>query len=176
MSTIYLYIKSCPHCGMKYFGKTIQNPYVYAGSGKHWLRHLKKHKAKALTQQVWTFDNQDICTSFALRFSDENNIVESKNWANLKPETATDGGVYQVGWNHTDKAKEKISKALRGKKRRPLSEEHKRKLSEAGRGRKLSNETKRKQSESKKGHSVSEETRKKLSDAWYKNRPAYLLE
>ena len=176
MSTIYLYIKACSHCGLKYFGKTIQNPYIYAGSGKYWLRHLRKHGAKSTTEKVWTFTSQDECTDFALEFSKERGIVESDAWANLKPETATDGGVYIVGWNHTDEAKEKISKALRGKKRAPLSEEHKRKLSEAGRGRKHSEETKRRRSESKKGHSVSEETRKKLSAAWYKNNPTYLLE
>lgn len=176
MSTIYLYVKVCPHCGLRYFGKTIQNPHVYAGSGKHWLRHLKKHDVKSITESIWAFESQDECTEFALMFSQENNIVESSTWANLKPETATDGGFYTMGWKHTNEAKEKISKALRGTKRRPLSEEHKRKISEAARGRKLSEDTKRKQSESKKGHSVSAETRKKLSDAWYRNNPAYLPE
>ena len=169
MSTIYLYIKSCPHCGIKYFGKTIQNPYVYARSGKYWLRHLKKHNAKAQTIEVWEFDSQEDCTAFALQFSHNNNIVESNDWANLKPETATDGGVFLVGWNHTEESKLKISKAMSGRKKAPLTDSHKAKISAASKGRKLSDQTRQRQSAAKKGHAVSEETRRKLSEAWHRN-------
>lgn len=169
MSTIYLYVKSCPHCGIKYFGKTIQDPYVYTGSGKYWLRHLKKHNVKAQTVEVWTFDNQEKCTDFALQFSRDNNIVESNNWANLKPETATDGGTFLVGWKHTEDSKLKISKAMRGRRKPPLSDDHKAKISATSRGRKLSEETRQRQSAAKKGHAVSEETRRKLSEAWHRN-------
>lgn len=37
-----LYIKQCPHCNLKYFGKThYENIERYFGSGKRWLNHLK---------------------------------------------------------------------------------------------------------------------------------------
>ena len=38
---IYLYLKQHNITGLKYFGKTEQNPYKYKGSGIYWLRHLK---------------------------------------------------------------------------------------------------------------------------------------
>ena len=36
-----LYIKQCPHCGLKYFGKTVsQNIEKYPGSGKKFEQNL----------------------------------------------------------------------------------------------------------------------------------------
>ena len=29
--------------GLKYLGKTTQNPYTYNGSGLHWKRHIRKY-------------------------------------------------------------------------------------------------------------------------------------
>ena len=42
--------------------------------------------------QVWAFENLDECSKFAIKFSEDNNIVESDNWANLKIENGLDGG------------------------------------------------------------------------------------
>ena len=39
----HLYIKTHNITGLKYFGKTIGNPYSYKGSGTYWNNHLKKH-------------------------------------------------------------------------------------------------------------------------------------
>lgn len=91
MSTIYLYIKQHSISGLKYFGRTIKpNPFKYPGSGSRWSRHLKKHgKQYVKTLEIWGFDDQELCTNFALKFSEENNIVESKEWANLIPEDGT---------------------------------------------------------------------------------------
>lgn len=90
---IYLYIKQHSLTGLKYFGKTEKNPFKYLGSGKRWLRHIKKYgKQHVKTLEIWGFDNIDHCKNFALKFSKENNIVESKEWANLAPENGTDGG------------------------------------------------------------------------------------
>lgn len=75
--------------------------------------------------------------------------------------------------------KQRISDKLKGIQRGPMTEEHRRKLSESkkgkvpwSKGKHLSDETKRKISESKKGkkgHRHSEESRKKMSEA-AKNR------
>ena len=81
---------------------------------------------------------------------------------------------------HED-TKQRISESLKGIKRGPMSEEHRRKLSESKKGKSAwnkgkrgiySEETRRKMGEAnkdKKGHHHSEETRRKLSEA-AKNR------
>lgn len=95
---IYLYVKQCTHCGLKYFGKTIREDYLkYKGSGHHWLRHVKLHGLEKIeTVQVWSFDNQTFATEFALNFSNKNNIVESSEWANLILEDGKDGNSSNV--------------------------------------------------------------------------------
>jgi hypothetical protein len=82
---IYLYIKQHVKSGLKYFGQTRKsNPFKYLGSGKYWQSHIKKHgKEYIKTLEVWGFDDKELCEKFALKFSKENNIVESKEWANL---------------------------------------------------------------------------------------------
>lgn len=89
---IYLYHKRHRITGLNYFGKTTIEPYNYSGSGKYWRRHIKIHGSDIETVNVWKFEDQNECTTFALKFSQENNIVESKEWANLKPENGNDGG------------------------------------------------------------------------------------
>lgn len=96
---IYLYIKECQHCGLKYFGKTKKiDPFKYQGSGDYWINHLQFHKnPKIKTLEIFGFDSQILCTEFALKFSEENNIVNSrlpngkKVWANLDIENGIDG-------------------------------------------------------------------------------------
>lgn len=90
----WLYVKQCPHCGLRYLGKTTsKNPDNYRGSGKHWLRHLDKHGVETpLT--VWSkrMVDQEICIWYALLLSESNDVVKSKSWANLKTENGLDGG------------------------------------------------------------------------------------
>lgn len=91
-SKLWLYIKQNNITGLKYFGKTTrEDPYKYIGSGSYWLRHLKKHGNDVSTIKVWSFDDQLECERFALDFSEKNNIVESKEWANLIPENSKSG-------------------------------------------------------------------------------------
>lgn len=88
-----LYIKECPHCGLKYFGKSIvENIEEYTGSGIYWKSHLSKHKVKPthLWHSDWYVDESIV--RFATKFSYINNIVESKSWANLAIENGTAGG------------------------------------------------------------------------------------
>jgi hypothetical protein len=89
----YLYIKQHSITRLKYFGKTTRNPYKYSGSGKYWLSHIKKHgKEHIVTLWVSGPYHDKSIVDYALRFSEENNIVESSDWANLKPENGLDGG------------------------------------------------------------------------------------
>lgn len=112
---IYLYVKQHSITGLKYFGKTTsKDPFKYLGSGKRWIRHIKKHGKKLIkTLEVWGFDSQVLCTEFALKFSKENNIVESNEWANLKEENGLDGN--PVGFRHTQETKNNQSKLVSGK-------------------------------------------------------------
>lgn len=90
--TIYLYVKQHNITKLKYFGKTTRDPYSYNGSGKYWKRHISKHGLDISTLYVYEFKDEDTCKKFALEFSEKNNIVESIEWANLKPENGSDGG------------------------------------------------------------------------------------
>jgi hypothetical protein len=94
---IHLYIKQHNTTGLKYFGKTTRpDPYSYIGSGKYWKAHIKSHGRDISTISVWSFDNVDDCEKFALQFSADHKIVESSEWANLKPENGRDGII--PGW------------------------------------------------------------------------------
>jgi hypothetical protein len=88
---IYLYIKTHNVTGLKYFGKTTKNPYKYSGSGKYWKKHIKKHGNDVTTTVIGEFADIEQCTQFAINFSNENNIVESNEWANLIVENGMDG-------------------------------------------------------------------------------------
>ena len=110
---IFLYIKRHLLTGKKYFGRTIKNPFKYNGSGPYWLRHIKKHSVQyVITEEVYGFDSQELCTEFALKFSHLNDIVKSSLWAN---QTYEDG--VRTGLIHTSQTKQKISNKLKGSKR-----------------------------------------------------------
>lgn len=110
----FLYIKQHNITGLKYFGKTVElDPVKYKGSGKRWQHHLKKHGNDVSTIWYQRFTDKDELKKFSLRFSEENNIVESKDWANLKPEDGLWGG------------------GVKGIKLGPMSEEHKQKIRNA---------------------------------------------
>ena len=93
---IYIYIKICNHCGLKYLGKSIKDiEYIknkYKGSGKYWKRHLNKYNPKINTLIINEFEDIDECKYFCLWFSKINNIVISKKWANLIYENGLNGG------------------------------------------------------------------------------------
>lgn len=87
-----LYIKEL--AGMKYLGKTSRDPYKYTGSGVIWRDRIKKYgkeHIKTLWVSDWFYDPQ-LIHSIAISISNENKIVESNEWANLKPEDGLTGG------------------------------------------------------------------------------------
>jgi hypothetical protein len=89
----YLYIKTSPH-GLKYLGKTTKNPFTYIGSGKIWKRHITKYGLTV--QDIKTeiiFETKDLNELIAkgIELSKLYDIVESKDWANLREESG-DGG------------------------------------------------------------------------------------
>lgn len=89
----YLYIKTSP-LGLKYLGKTTKDPFTYIGSGKIWKRHINKYKLSyndIKTEIVFETNNLDDLIRKGIELSNLYNIVESKEWANLRVE-AGDGG------------------------------------------------------------------------------------
>jgi hypothetical protein len=188
----YLYVKTHKKTGLKYFGKTIKDPYDYYGSGRHWLAHLKQHGFDVSTEVLGYFTDSEECRIFAESFSINNNIVESKDWANLIVENGLDGGnTNRKNYEPmSEETKKKLSESKKGQKpwntgltgvtpgnRTPRSEETKQKLRYANLGKKRTKESIEKQINSTKGISRpnasswlrgltrSEETRKKMSDA-----------
>lgn len=141
-----LYVKQHQLTGMKYFGKTDKaNPYKYNGSGKYWLNHISTH-GKEYVETLWVsepFSCKEDVMEFATLFSEQFDIVNSKEWANLTVENGIDGWVY-------------------GQKRNPHSDETRKKMSLAKVGKTVSTETKEKMSAAQRGKVFSEEHKLKL--------------
>lgn len=109
----YLYIKQHSITNKLYFGKTIQNPEKYPGSGKLWRRHIKKHgKKHVVTLWYELFIDLNEIQEFALSFSKDMNIIESDQWLNMIAENGIDG--HSPGLQLTSEWKQNISKSLRG--------------------------------------------------------------
>lgn len=74
----WLYIKQHNKTGLKYFGKTTRkDPIRYLGSGTYWTRHLNVHSNDVTTIWCQLFTDKTELTEYALKFSSDNNIVES---------------------------------------------------------------------------------------------------
>ena len=120
---ITLYKKTHNKTGLKYFGKTTKDdPYTYHGSGKYWKRHLKKHGFDISTEIILQHTDLEVIKELALFYSEENDIVNSKEWANLKEELGTDGGSLKE-W-HTEESRKKMSDNRKGKVGRPAGWKH----------------------------------------------------
>lgn len=134
----WLYIKRHKLTGLRYFGKTTKSLNVllnkYKGGGLRWARHIDKHgRDFVVTDWYRLFTDKDDCTEFALFFSEVENIVESDQWANIKPEDGLMGGNvkgYLQGKTPWNKGK-KQSKEHIAKRTGPQSEETKFKRSQS---------------------------------------------
>jgi hypothetical protein len=120
--TIYLYVKTHMDTGLKYLGKTEgkrQDPYKYRGSGLYWVRHIEQHGNNVWTNIVYQSDDSEDIKNIGMYLSTLWNIVESKEWANLKPETGDGGFAGNEPWNkgkqYTQESREKMSKAAKGR-------------------------------------------------------------
>ena len=133
----YLYIKQHLLTGLKYFGKTNRNEefllYKYYGSGKTWNKHLEQYGREHVVT-IWykLFDNESELKQFALEFSSRENIVESKDWANLKKESGIDGGgIGRPGWVPSQETRNLWKEQRKGRK---ISEKTKLKWKKIKRG------------------------------------------
>jgi hypothetical protein len=110
---IYLYLKTHNKTGYQYLGKTTANdPHQYKGSGKLWLRHIKKHGYDVTTKILLKTNSKEELKEIGIYYSKLWNIVENNSFANLILE-AGDGGAQL--WNN--ESRQKVSKSLTGRKR-----------------------------------------------------------
>lgn len=158
----WLMIKRHSVTGLQYFCKTTQNTLKnaikYHGSGLHWKKHIKKHGREFVTTEwISLFYDKDECLTYAVQFSEDNDIVVSDAWSNLVIETGLDRGESRP---MPDTVKEKISNAKKGI---PLSEEHKEKLKKPHNFTyAYTDEHKEKLSKTKRGKEISQGHREKL--------------
>jgi len=89
--TIYLYLKTHNKTGLKYLGKTVQDPHKYRGSGIVWRRHLEKHGDDITTNILLATKEENDIREKGLFFSRLWNVVESKEFANLCGEQGQGG-------------------------------------------------------------------------------------
>lgn len=103
----YLYIKQHSVTGKLYFGKTIQNPEKYPGSGNHWKNHTKKY-GKEFIVTLWycLFYDLKSIKDFALMCSNQWDIVESEIWLNRIPENGLDGQGIPKGYKHSEESRQ----------------------------------------------------------------------
>ena len=101
---------------MYYFGKSCQiSIETYSGSGHIWLDYIAKYGKNSI-EHVWNSEyyNDPIEVQIeAIKFSLENDIVNSMSWANSQIENGLDGGLL------TEYSKKLISSKLTGIRRKP---------------------------------------------------------
>lgn len=112
----HLYVKTHNITGLKYLGKTTQDPYRYVGSGIRWKRHLNKYGYDVHTHVLGSYETVEELKSKGLLYSEIYNIVESNDWANLVPEDGHGGSV--KGREISTKHRKNLSKSLLGNKNR----------------------------------------------------------
>jgi hypothetical protein len=117
--------------GIKYLGKTVaKDPSKYKGSGKYWEAHLKKHGNIVKTEILKECATSDEIKYWGKYYSELWNVVDSDDWANLKPEEG-DGGYTGEPWNKGKKMTaeycEKLKQAVQNR-----TEETKQHMIESG--------------------------------------------
>lgn len=94
---ISLYVKTHNKTGLRYLGKTEQDPFKYRGSGVYWKSHIAKHGYDVSTEVVFQSDCIDEIKEVGINLSAEWNVVESREWANLMEENGI-GGKTKTTW------------------------------------------------------------------------------
>lgn len=109
-----LYVKTHKTTGLKYLGKTnAEDAHKYPGSGSYWKNHLKIHGKNYDTEILLETEDPEEIKKWGAYYSSLWNIVESGDWANLKPENG-DGG-----WESANSNPDVISARIKRNKENP---------------------------------------------------------
>jgi len=134
MTIYYLYIKTHNITGLKYLGQTSkQDPYLYCGSGKHWVTHLKEYGFNVRTEILSVCISKQELSATGRYYSEYYKILSAVDnygnriWANKIPET---GG----GGTPTSETRKKLSVSQLGRVKPTRTLEHKENLSLASKG------------------------------------------
>lgn len=174
-NTIYLYLKTHNVTGLKYLGKTVQNPFEYKGSGLVWIRHLKKYGDDVTTEILFETTDMEEFKKVSLEYSKKWDIVDSKQFTNLIPEYGTGGDTSMC---FTEETKEKIRTTL-AKTRQGMdlsrSKETIEKIAKANRGKKRSTAAKEKMSRAAKKRGYQKNSGfKKGNTPWNKGKSEFM--
>jgi len=168
--TIYLYKKTHNITGLKYLGKTTQDPYKYKGSGIRWLPHIKKHGYDVTTEILKECATNEEVFEWGKYYSDLWDVVTDPSWANLKPEYGEGGSGPQS--ETTKKKRSDTLKARGGNGLEKHSDASKELMASKKLGRKQSQDTCNKRSASlmgrpspMKGRTQSPEARSRIKEA-----------
>jgi group I intron endonuclease len=161
----YVYITTNLITGQQYIGKhsTANESSNYLGSGTRLLNAIRKYGKENFSKEIVSTHYTETEAYLAEDvLIDKLGAIESNNFYNIvkggrgggfeRKIGPRDESKIRRGWNHSDKAKQKISEAHKGKE-----SWHK--------GRTKSDETRGKMALAQKGRNVSEATREKLSVA-----------
>lgn len=182
--SFFVYIHTCPN-GKKYIGATSRIPEDRWDNGNGYNKHphfylaIQKYGWDNIEHEYFEVDSKEL-----MCYWEKILIYYYKTFDRDFGYNKTSGGLsgfkyhkehnQKIGeanklrkgvFKHSEETKEKMSKTRKGRKTGPLSEEHKKKISQTLTGKPLTEEQKKKISEGNKGKKRSEESRKKYSEA-----------
>lgn len=180
--SIYLYVKTHNKTGLKYLGYTSnKDPFGYKGSGVYWKSHISKHGYDVQTKILKEVNSKAEIKKWGLYYSKLWNVVESKEWANLKEEQGDGGrqsyeirkkigeaGIGRIPWNkgkHIWSKEERKSIGDRNRQRGKQSKETIEKRIQKNLGKKRTDEQRKNISRGQKGKIINEVSKQKMSEA-----------
>lgn len=130
-----LYVKTHNITGLKYLGQTTRaDPHKYPGSGKYWRNHLEKHGYNYTTEILFECQSYQELKEKGTYYSNLWNVVGSKEWANLIPETGNGGDMSMCEAYIKAIAKRDWKGPKHPKYNMPITAETRKKISNAKKG------------------------------------------
>lgn len=163
----FIYAIRCSTSGKYYIGQTINVKHRLLQHQKELERndHFNDHLQRSFNlygEESFVFAIIDTCDLSVL---DSREIFWINHFKSYDPKYGFNrqyGGVKSR--KHTAEVRQKMSDSHKGKKRRPLSEETKAKISASNKGRVVTDETRKRQSDSHKGKKWGEEQKRKMKE------------
>ena len=171
INVFYTYIHCKPDLTPFYVGKgTFKRCHNFSRRNIWHKRIVKKYGKKNIQIIIHKKDSEESA------FRSEIRLIRLFRSAGVELCNLTDGGEgvsgckSLVGHKVSMETREKLSKALKGKKKPPRSVEHRKKISVIQKGKKVSEDQKIKQSLAMIGKKASDETKRKMSEAHRGNK------